>query len=272
MCLARNCAASLPGFFSFLQKLDNDGFCCSAIVGENGSSDATRALIQQAAEAGIALLDTGCMAGAGSRMARMATGRQALLDAAETSGFDCEFVCVADLDNVMAVPPPPAAVREAIQTLRTDGTLFAVGATSRPVYYDLLSLRAEGFEFLPGLAEIVEAKKKPFRYYRFHCDRIYRNQEQVTASVPLVCASSFNGLCLYNAHDFRLGSYRAPNEAEVCEHVSFNLSLVRATGKKMLISSDLALQTPGDHARVGFFRFWSDRLLRAYRGSGKKPA
>jgi hypothetical protein len=261
LCMARDCARTLPVFFTYLKQLDGNRFACSAIIGENGSSDATRSLIEQAAGPRIALLDTAFMANAASRLGRMAVGRQALADAALARGFREEFVCVADLDNVMAAPPPPGAVRAASASLRSNPYLFAVGATSRPVYYDLLSLRAEGFEFLENLScEIEAAKRRPWSYYRFHQNRIYRIQQRMTGCGPVLCASSFNGFCLYRARDYRLGSYRAPDEAKVCEHVSFNCSIARGSGKRMMISPHLAVQAPMDHTPVGFLRFWADRL------------
>jgi hypothetical protein len=263
LCLARNCARTLPIFFDFLNQLDSSGFACTAIIGENGSSDETRLLIEKAVGSKIALLDTGFMAKAGSRLKRMAIGRQALVDAALARGLDEDFVCIADLDNVMVAPPPLKALRDAIASLHVDPTLFAIGAASRPVYYDLLSLRAEGYEFLADLYhQIEDAKKRPWSYYSFHRKHIYRIQQTITGPDPVVCTSSFNGFCLYRASDCRLGSYRAPDEAEVCEHVNFNLSITRATGKRMMIAPYLAIQAPADHKPVDFLRFWFDRLRK----------
>jgi hypothetical protein len=261
LCLARNCAETIPHFFAYLERLEAHGFRCTAIIGEDGSSDRTRALIEEAAGRKIALLDTSEMKAGGNRLARMAIGRQTLLEAAESRGIFEDYVCVMDLDNVLAAPPDPSAVRSAIERLQADGSLFAIGASSIPVYYDLLSLRSEGFEFLSNLnGEITKAKKNPLSYFRFHKERIYSNQRLITSLVPVLCSSSFNGFCCYNASDYRLGSYRSRGEANVCEHVSFNLSIGSLMGKKMLISSDMVLQAPADHVPVGFFRFWSDRI------------
>jgi len=263
LCLARNCADTIPLFFSYLQRLETYGFCCRAIIGENGSSDRTRSLIEDAAGPKIAVLDTSMMEVGSSRLIRMAMGRQALLDAALSEGIREDYVCVADLDNVMTSPPDPEAVRVAIRRLQTDTALFAVGATSLPVYYDLLSLRVEGFGFLSNLnKELTDAKKRPLSYFRFHQRRIYSNQRLVTSDAAVLCGSSFNGFCFYNAADYCLGSYRAPDEAEVCEHVSLNLSIGRVTGKKMLIAPELVMHAPADHTPVGFLRFWYDRTIK----------
>jgi hypothetical protein len=260
LCLARNCAANLPSFFAYLERLRAAGIPCRALIGENGSQDGTRELILAASERGITLLDTAAMADARGRLARMAFGRQMLLDAARAANEDVAFICIADLDNVMEEPPAIEAVDNAMHRLCEDRSLFAIGATSRPVYYDLLALRMSGYDFSTLDAEIAAAKRKPLSYHRFHERRIYGPQRQLTASAPVLCESSFNGFCLYNAADYLLGSYRAANEAEVCEHVTMNLSILRGTGKRMLIAPDLVVRTPQDHAPVGFARFWFDRI------------
>ena len=268
LCLARNCANTVPLFFAYLERLEIYNFRCRAIIGENGSSDGTRKLIEEAVGPGLDLLDTSFMANTKSRLARMAMGRQALLEVAEARGISEDYICVCDLDNVTNRPPDPAVVRTAVNRLRMDGTLFAIGASSRPVYYDLLSLRVEGHDFSRLNEEITEAKKRPFSYLQFHRRRIYSNQRLMTRSDPIFCASSFNGFCLYNAQDYRLGSYRAPDEADVCEHVSLNLSVGLATGKRMQIMHELTIQTPSDHFVDGFFHFWIGRIrehLRRHR-------
>ncbi len=176
LCLARNCAKTVPLFIAYLEHLETHNFHCRTVIGENGSSDGTRKLIEKAVGSRLDLLDTSFMANERNRLVRMAMGRQAILEAAKAKGITEDYVCVCDLDNVMTRPPHPTAVRTAINRLRTDRTLFAIGASSRPVYYDLLSLRVEGHDFSRLNAEIIEAKNRPFSYFRFHQQRIYSNQ------------------------------------------------------------------------------------------------
>jgi GT2 family glycosyltransferase len=266
LCLARNCASTLPVFFTYLDQLRKVGISCSAIIGENGSTDSTRDLIQ-AAKPDVTLLDTSFMDEVPALRVRIAVGRQALWDAALAREGREEFVCVADLDQAIATPPQPEAVAEAIRVLRADASLYAVGASSRPVYYDLVSLRAEGFEFLDQLNYAIDrAKKHPLTYYHFHQEHMYSAQKKVTQALPMMCASSFNGFCIYNAIDYRKGCYRAPDEAYICEHVNFNQSVVRETGKKMLVSLSLEIQAPAEHTSVGFLKFWFDRVRRRVTG------
>ncbi len=259
--LARDCEGTLPIFFSFLDRLERHGFRCTAIIGENGSRDKTRLLICRAGPK-IELLDTTFMAVSSGRLVRMARGRQALLDRAKARGLTERYVCVTDLDNVMMAPPDPKDLQSAIECLQADNSLFAIGATSTPFYYDLLALRAEGHDYTDLNRELTEAKQWPLSYFQFHHQRIYAKQRQMTRPEPIACASSFNGFCLYNANDYVLGAYRAPDEADVSEHVSLNLSIGRATGKKMLITPGLVIHAPSDHCPVGFFQFWFDRIRK----------
>ena len=263
LCLARDCEATVPLFFSYLDRLRQSGFQCRALIGENGSRDQTRALIQKGAASGVELLDTTKMSEGKRRLIRMAIGREALLLAARERGLlDADYVCVMDLDNVMTNPPSPEGLTRAIVRLREDKSLFAVGTSSVPYYYDILTLRAEGHDYTHMEAELAEAKKKPLTYYRYHQKQIYTNQRRMTKNEPIYCTSSFNGFCIYNSQDFSLGSYFADNVGDVCEHVSLNLSIGRTTGKRMVIGPELVIRTPADHAPVGFFRFWLDRIKK----------
>lgn len=263
LCLARNCAPTLPGFFAFLRALRGEGLRVSTLIGENGSIDATARLIEEAAPDVVERVDTSAMAKYSERLRRMAIGRQLLLDRLRNSDARPRYVCVADLDGVMNSPPPASHLAAALRQLDQDQSLFAVGATSRPFYYDLLSLRLQGFESLCDLHDRIQrAKRGPLTYYQFQRDQIYAVQRAVTSRIPVRCVSSFNGMCIYRGEDYLHGSYRSPQEKEVCEHVAFNLSISMTSGKLMLISQGLVLQMPPDHVPVGFGRFWLDRLRK----------
>lgn len=259
LCLAQNCEASLPSFFLFLENLQAAGLVCAAIVGENGSSDRTRELLESHAH--ITLVDTTFMAGIPHRLARMACGREFLLETARSRNESINFICVTDLDNVMLIPPKPATFCRAIDHLRADNTLFAIGASSYPIFYDLLAFRGAGHDYTNLGRDIEAAKKNPLTYYHFHSGRIYRPQLLISQQRSLSCESSFNGLCIYHAADYFLGSYRSLEEAQICEHVTLNLGIAKATGKRMRVSHDLSVQAPADHIPVNIIRFWINRLF-----------
>ena len=257
--MARDCAETLPNFFSYIRRLESRGLTCSAIIGENGSSDDTRHLIEQGGS-GISLLNLSFLSDYRDRLRRMAVGRQSLLQEAARLGAEPDYICITDLDNVMLEPPDVDAVIQTLQRLRTNPGLFAIGATSRPVYYDLLSFQNETYEYSQLFRKLQSAKHNLFSYYRFHRKEIYDQQELITKLQSPVCASSFNGMCFYHGRDYLKGSYRAHNEVFVCEHVTFNLSLGRITGRNMIVSDELILRTPSDHAPVSFVGFWRNRV------------
>ena len=261
LCLAQNCERTIPNFLDFLQDLRAVGFECYAIIGENGSTDRSRELIKSAYSQGVELLDTGDMSQHPNRLHRMAVGRDLLLHAARNriSGPGA-FICVADLDNVFEQPPDHKVVRQVISRLTKEHSLFAVGATSYPYYYDLLSMRAAGHDYSSLNAEIAKAKKNPFTYYGFHENRIYANQRAITAAGPIVCLSSFNGFCVYNANSYLAGTYLAENMDNVCEHVTMNSSIHTNTGQMMQIDPFLRIMAPSDHRPVGQVRFYLDRM------------
>jgi hypothetical protein len=162
----------------------------------------------------------------------------------------------------MLSPPSPQGIKSAIERLRSDTSIFAVGATSYPVYYDILTLRADGHDYTNMEAELAEAKKHPFAYFQYHQNKIYKNQRLMTRDEPIYCASTFNGFCIYNAEDFRQGTYMSENVGDECEHVNLSLAVGLATGKRMVIAPELKIRTPSDHAPVGFVRFWFDRIRK----------
>lgn len=274
LCLARNCAPTLPAFFRFLVQLRDHDIQCAALVGENSSSDNSRQLIEMAAAAdlGVHLLDTSFMQAARDRLSRMAIGRQGLFERAMSMAQRYEFAVVADLDSVMLEPPHIADVKNALDRLRNDRSLFAVGATSRPVYYDLLSLRSADHDYSSLHRDIQEAQKNPLSYFQFHKRRIYEQQLAATWETAIRCQSSFNGFCIYKMTDYGLGGYRSADEAHICEHVTMNLSIGRKTGKEMLIDPDLRLRTPMDHGPVGIGRFWFERVKKRLKQSRYRNA
>jgi hypothetical protein len=262
LCLARDSARDLPEFSAYLWRLHQRGFKCHAIVGENGSHDNSRNLIKKSLN--ITLIDTSFMESSRNRFERMARGREALLVAARELAVD--YTIVADLD-AFASPPHPDGIEAAIRRLQNDTSLFAVGTTSKPVYYDLLSLKAPPrYDPSGWIAETRQAQRNPFTYYAWMKRRVYaaRRAVQIPAE-GLRVDSSFNGFVIYNAEDYRRGSYRARDETKVCEHVNFHQSIARQTSRHMIIGPELVIRTPDDHAPVGFWRFWRDRLIRKLR-------
>lgn len=254
LALAKDCVATIPHFLGLLRTLRRAGSSVVAFVGENGSRDGTQALLRQAqADGELTLVPTAFMADEPERLRRMALGRERLKNELEASGLEPRFVCVLDIDNVIAAPPTVPALLAAAAKLDRPG-IFGVSASSRPHYYDLLAFEDEQRSFANLLDELASSRTGIIRYYRFFRSRIYPHQRALTSSREIACASTFNGLCLYRAELYRLGSYRQAGPA-ICEHLVFNRRLAALTGGTMLIDPGLVLRTPLDHAEQSFLPF-----------------
>jgi hypothetical protein len=261
--LARDCERELPDFFTFVRQLRDDGICVRAIVGENGSRDGTRAMLELEAsrDRDLILVDTTAMAGIPDRLRRMAFGRDLLTAKIDPSGADKSFVIVADVDGLLRQPPEAAVIRNACTTLQHDAGIAAVSASSHPFYYDLLALRAPGFYDENIGVRINRARRNPINYYLVH-RYIYRKQKEVTRENGLRCTSAFNGLCVYRTDDYLSRSYLDDLTVNICEHVPFNQALCAKGNRTIVVSNDICLAMPAMHGPVGLIRFLADRLRK----------
>lgn len=131
---------------------------------------------------------------------------------------------------------------------------------SRPLYYDLLAFQDEPRSFETLLDDLAKSRVDIFEYYRFFRSRIYPHQRVLTSDRAIICASSFNGLCLYR-HVYRLGNYLRASPS-ICEHLIFDRRLADLTGGAMPIDHGLALRTPKDHSEQSFLPFAWRRLRK----------
>lgn len=266
LALARDCAETLPGLISFLQSLRQTGMRCCAVIGENGSQDGTRRLLEAAAETGLVrVADTAFMSSVPTRVERMALGRNFLADQVRALP-GAAAVCVVDVDEPFSTHLDPRLFRSALDRVQSDG-VFAVAATSRPTYYDVLAFEDDTRSYAFLEERIQELQRTPLRfcrYYRLFRDVMYPAQEELTSKEDIFCVSAFNGLCLYTRETYLLGSYLPPDaQTWICEHVTFHRSLARATGRSMVIDPRLVLPMPAEHGRRTFFGFVVQRLRKA---------
>ncbi|GJE18448.1 glycosyltransferase family 2 protein [Methylobacterium marchantiae] len=273
LALARDCAKTLPNFLRMIESLEAGGVSTFAIVGENGSRDATRALLVEAASRGLLRIeDTGFMSGL-PRLERMARGREALAMRLRRTPVVSPLVCILDLDEPMSAAPDVASLRRVMARLLDDHDRFASAATSRPTYYDLLAFDDGSLSFDRLDEEIHARETNPFRYWSFFQKTIYPAQRQLTSDRTIPCVSAFNGLCLYKGEDFALGSYCDGSDFRLCEHLTFNRSVAAATGRAMAIDPDLVVTMPVEHGSRSFGAFWAQRVQKlALRLKSRVPA
>lgn len=247
LALARDCAATIPGALQGLSRMQTYGLNVHLLVGENGSQDDTRNILDQATESGmVTVLDTSFMSKGKSRLEKMALGRQYLADRAAI--MSSEVVAVVDLDEPFLESLDPKEFSRKVARVKRDD-FFALAASSFPTYYDLLAFEDDRRSFTALEQEITKLQRRPFAYYRFFRDFIYLAQDELTSSSDIECRSAFNGLCLYRSDLYALGSYLPSQEDWVCEHVSFNRAIATQTGRQMIVDGTLKLPTPMEHGR-----------------------
>lgn len=266
LALARDCSATLPGFFQFLENMRSNNVRAFALVGENGSKDNSRALLRIAEQRGLLrVIDTKAMANEPDRLIRMARGREILKTAMEEGGPQASYVAVVDVDSVMELPPGVGSVIAALRALRESQDIFAVSATSKPHYYDLLAYDDGQKSFDNLQEEIVGARKSVFEYYKFFKNRIYSQQSHISRLGSHMVISAFNGMCIYRFGEYRTASYVCSERPGICEHLVLNRAIHRSTGKRILVDSALWIATPRDHGRQGFPEFVARRALKLAR-------
>lgn len=264
LALAQNCADTIPGTVRVLKELCQSGIRVMAVIGENGSNDGSRQLLEQAAtQTGlVTVMDTSSMSKVSGRLERMAHGRQMLAEYVREMTAKTRAVCVLDVDEPFLELLDHEALKDALRRL-DDDSLFAVAATSRPTYYDLLAFEDEYRTFSNLENKIKYLRRHPMRYYAFFRDVIYREQRALTSDSDIFCISAFNGLCLYTAKCYAVGSYLPlPGSAGICEHVLFNRSIAKATRRRMVISPTLIVPMPKEHGRRSFPGFVWQRVKK----------
>jgi hypothetical protein len=265
LALAQNCADTIPGVVRGLATLRQSGMKVYAVVGENGSGDRTRELLEEAAALTgmVSVVDTSFMSEATERLQRMALGRQFLAGYAKEMPLPARAICVLDVDEPFLEHLDPALLHSALQRVMDDVDVFAVSATSRPTYYDLLAFEDEDRSFSDLDKRIQRVQRNPIKYYSFFQNVIYPEQRRLTSDSDTRCRSAFNGLCLYEAESYAMGSYLPPARGPwICEHITFNRSVATGTGRHMVIDGALVLPMPSEHGRRTLPGFFWQRLRK----------
>lgn len=256
LALARDCARTVPSALRALERFEASGLSVHALIGENGSKDSTRELLDHRL---VSVVDTSAMSAVSDRLERMALGRQIMADHA--ADFATDVVAVVDLDEPFLEWVEPGALVDKIRRLK-DGRVFALAASSRPAYYDLLAFEDESRSFTGLEQQISRRQRNPVEYYKFFRDVIYPAQGELTTDDDIACRSAFNGLCLYLAEDYALGSYLADDGDWVCEHVIFNRKVAARTGRRMVVDGSIQLPTPLEHGRRSLPGFVLQRVKK----------
>ena len=260
--MARNCAETLGDSIGAINRFHKLGVSAELWVGENGSTDETRRIIDNSLARGVRRIGLEHIAEETNRLRRMAIGRETLLNAARMKASAPDYIAVVDLDAPFLAQLDPEAIIGAIAVLETSPELFAVSASSTPAYYDLLAFVNGEQSFFHLSGQFQKAKWNPIKYWTLFYRHIYPAQEALTRDDDFLCDSAFNGLVIYRANDFLRGSYMGPDDGDlICEHVYLNQSI--AQGRKVMVSSRLKLQAPKEHVRLTLTNFFLGYLKSA---------
>ena len=260
--MAKNCASTLCESISSLKLLEEHGFSAELWVGENGSTDATRTIIENSLAEGVRRIDLDHIVEERNRLRRMAIGRETLLDTLRLKASAPDYIGVVDLDAPFLAQIDPEALVGAMRVLESSPELFAVSASSTPAYYDLLAFANGKQTFFQLSNEFQKAKWNPIKYWTLFYRHIYPAQEALTLGHDFLCDSAFNGLVIYRASDYLRGSYLSTaDDNQLCEHVYFNRSI--AQGRKVMVSTHLKLEAPEEHIRIPRAKF-ALRYLTAF--------
>jgi hypothetical protein len=149
---------------------------------------------------------------------------------------EVEYLVVADWDGINS-ELDPVAIESCLQVSGWDGCF----ANQYRYYYDIYALRHpvwspndcwkyESFLRSIGLSHI-EAREKA----------VYSRQKHIPSNSPWIPVhSAFGGLAIYRVSSIKLASYQGYEQdgSLTCEHVSFNLEILR-TGGKLFINPSL---------------------------------
>lgn len=269
--LARDCSGTLNLHFEELMKLTEIGFDWYVIIGENASRDSTRNILESASiELPLEIVATDEMAQHSDRLRRMAVGRQLLHEKLQRKSKPPDYVVVIDFD--LSGRGVCQAIGQGVEFLSENPDYFAVGATSRPRYYDLLAFESPqlSFEWLGATDFTAQSKIDTLK---MHARRIKPAQEALTdydSTIP--CVSTFNGLCIYRYQAFALGTYLDSAETPRCEHITFNRQVGELSRLKIAIHPRVVVDAPSQYVYDSFLGYLVKagvRKLQSRLGRGR---
>jgi hypothetical protein len=247
--LAQNCSKTLPNFFTFLNKIENDFNKIYLFIGENDSKDNTLDILKNYKNKKITkkIINTNFMKKYTHRLERMAQGRNYISKLLNKLKLD--FVVWLDLDDVLSNGINRNEFLNSINILKKGNNLFGVSATSYPHYYDILSLRINKY-FMKNIYYISQIKNI-FTGYILRKKYIYNIQKKIN-KISKLTISSFNGMCIYKFKYYKYSSYINFNSSsketrEIVEHVIFNEKISKKFKKFILINKSLSLSMPLQH-------------------------
>jgi len=254
--LAKNVEETISTFFKSCENLSLHGFKICVIIGENGSKDKTRNILQnfKSSKFHFIYLKTDFLDIYENRIIRLTNGREYLKEYIIENKIISKFVSVVDLDSVLSKGIEEIPFLETIQILeKRQNELFAISAKSRPYYYDMLPLIIKDY-FEYDIYKI-QTTFSLVNFYNLRKLYIYNFQKKITQMRDVLTISSHNGLTIYFYTNYITGLYKKNSKEIKSEHINFNLSIHKSTNKYILMTNKLNLITPPEHMPLNLIEF-----------------
>jgi hypothetical protein len=245
--LAKDCNSSLNFFFKHIKKI-SDKYKVKLVLGENQSVDYTfDTIFKNKYSLDIDFVDTTFIEKFSNRILRLGKARQAIKNYIKDKNISARYLVVIDLDDVLKNKNISDLVYEMIFLLeKNKKNYFCVAAKSDPYYYDILNFDSDEF---PNNNILDLMEDKSIFSYNQRLAKIYKLQKILTQKKSFDANSAFNGICIYFFKDYIAADYIINDESKVIpEHLNFNLQIKKKTNKKILVSNDIILNMPNEHA------------------------
>jgi hypothetical protein len=235
------------------------------IIGENDSRDGTKQILSKnVAENGIALLNLdGKLKNMHERTQRIAFVRKELLKYVHKKHGNFDYLIIADMDGVIYGLDITNISKIFSEITQPWDALFA---NVPGPYYDIWALRAPelgiDFDCWDAYTHLVQNGMNPFTV-KNEC--IYKYQTIISVDGPLIpVKSAFGGFGIYKLSMTRSCNYewkthkcsckhikvkRGPCRADMCEHVSFHLDMIKK-GAKLYICPFLLVSNQTEHIQT----------------------
>ena len=254
--LAKNVEKTISAFFKSCENLSVSGLKICAIIGENGSKDKTRNILQnfKSSKFYFIYLKTDFLDTYENRIIRLTNGREYLKEYIIENKIISKFVSVVDLDSVLSKGIEEISFLETIQILeKRKNELFAISAKSKPYYYDMLPLIIKDY-FEYDIYKI-QTTFSLINFYNLRKIYIYNFQKKITQMRDVLTISSHNGLTIYFYTNYITGLYKKDSKEIKSEHINFNLTIHKLTKKYILMTNKLNLITPPEHMPLNLIEF-----------------
>lgn len=254
--LAKNVEKTISAFFKSCENLSLSGFKICVIIGENGSKDKTRNILQdfKSSKFHFIYLKTDFLDIHKNRIIRLTNGREYLKNYIIENRITSKFVSVVDLDSVLSKGIEKIPFLETIQILeKRQNELFAISAKSEPYYYDMLPLIIK--DYFEYDVYKIQTTFSLINFYNLRKLYIYNFQKKITQMRDALTISSHNGLTIYFYNNYITGFYKKNSKQIKSEHINFNLSIHKTTSKYILMTNKLNLITPPEHMPLNLIEF-----------------